>query len=355
MPRLRAQGPSVANPLIDRAAVKPFDPIACPAAVARSDGQGRPATFPAIRTFSAGRSGRRSLALDRCEHGGRLSACRNAELRAIVRRSMAMLSLCALLGSVLPVAAAEVPCSLPQLRGNPAIASKIDWSIFVREAAKRFDISERLIRAVIYVESGGDVRAVSSKGALGLMQIMQTTWQELRIKHRLGSNPFDPRDNILAGAAYLREMRDRFGARGFLAAYNAGPQRYDEHRSKGRPLPRETIDYVAKLMPLIKGTAEIPRCPRQVESRSSADHSPLFDDVADVASDAKLSDRGSPNNALGGMFATILSVGMQQTGAFITDLTALEAPSEIAPKRPGVTPKLDSGDLFVRRFSGVSR
>ena len=101
------------------------------------------------------------------------------------------------------------------------------------------------------VESFGDARAISQKGAIGLMQVMPKTYAELRVRHRLGADPCDPHDNILAGAAYLREMLDRYGAPGFLAAYNAGPARYDEHLMKGRPLPGETQDYVAKLAPMI--------------------------------------------------------------------------------------------------------
>src|SRR5688572_12183654 len=94
---------------------------------------------------------------------------------------------------------------------------------FIAEAARRFGVPEHWIRAVMRVESAGDVRAISSAGAMGLMQIMPATWAELRARYGLGSNPYDPRDNIMAGAAYLREMYDRYGSPGFLAAYNAGP------------------------------------------------------------------------------------------------------------------------------------
>lgn len=87
----------------------------------------------------------------------------------------------------------------------------------------------------------------SSAGAMGLMQIMPATWHELRARHSLGIDPHDPRDNILAGAAYLREMHDRFGARLFLAAYHAGPRRVGEHLSRGTPLPRETRAYLAAI------------------------------------------------------------------------------------------------------------
>ena len=72
---------------------------------------------------------------------------------------------------------------------------------------------------------------------MGLMQIMPRTWAELRARYGLGADPYDPHDNILAGAAYIRELHDRYGAPGFLAAYNAGPGRYERHLATGRPLP----------------------------------------------------------------------------------------------------------------------
>ncbi|CAM5593344.1 hypothetical protein ATER59S_05331 [Aquamicrobium terrae] len=136
----------------------------------------------------------------------------------------------------------------------------------IAEAAKRFGIPERWIIAVLRAESAGDVRAVSSAGAMGLMQVMPDTWTELRVRYRLGRDPYDPRDNILAGTAYLREMWDRYRNIGaMLAAYNAGPARYDEHRSTGRPLPAETRAYVAALAPILAGTA-----PSDVAGRQSA-------------------------------------------------------------------------------------
>ena len=126
------------------------------------------------------------------------------------------------------------------------------YGAVITEAAQRFGVPEAWIRAVMRVESAGDVRAISSAGAMGLMQIMPATWAELRVRHRLGSNPYDPRDNILAGAAYLRDMHDRYGSPGFLAAYNAGPGRYEEYLA-GRPLPAETRAYVTTLAPIVGG------------------------------------------------------------------------------------------------------
>lgn len=121
----------------------------------------------------------------------------------------------------------------------------------IARASQRFGIPEAWIRAVIEVESAGNVHAVSSKGAMGLMQVMPGTWTELRDRFALGTNPFDPRDNILAGTAYLAMMHDRFGSPGFLAAYNAGPGRFEQFLFEGRPLPQETLDYVQRLAPMI--------------------------------------------------------------------------------------------------------
>ncbi|MDP1583083.1 MAG: lytic transglycosylase domain-containing protein [Bradyrhizobium sp.] len=122
---------------------------------------------------------------------------------------------------------------------------------FVTEAAQRFAIPSSWIRAVMRVESLGDVRALSPKGAMGLMQIMPETWTMLRLRYGLGADPYDPRDNIAAGAAYLRELHDRYGAPGFLAAYNSGPGRYENHLATGRPLPSETLSYMAAVASLI--------------------------------------------------------------------------------------------------------
>ncbi|MEI3853607.1 MULTISPECIES: DUF736 family protein [unclassified Ensifer] len=131
------------------------------------------------------------------------------------------------------------------------------YATHVNDAARRFAIPTSWIRSVMRVESAGEVHALSRSGAMGLMQIMPDTWAELGARHHLGDDPYDPRDNILAGAAYLREMHDRYGAPGFLAAYNAGPARYDEYLRSGRPLPAETRAYVAAIAPLL-GVGDLP-------------------------------------------------------------------------------------------------
>ncbi|MEA3388477.1 MAG: lytic transglycosylase domain-containing protein [Pseudomonadota bacterium] len=135
----------------------------------------------------------------------------------------------------------------------------------VAEASQRFGVPEDWIHAVMGVESAGDIDATSVKGAMGLMQVMPGTYADLRARYGFGPNPYDPRHNILAGAAYLREMYDRYGSPGFLAAYNAGPGRYEQHLA-GRPLPLETRAYLARLSPLVGGV---------VTARSDAPPDPL--------------------------------------------------------------------------------
>lgn len=122
------------------------------------------------------------------------------------------------------------------------------YADFIAEATERFDIPAAWIRAVLRAERDGDLRSVSPMGAMGPMQIMPATWAELRIHYGLGDDPYDPHDNIMAGAAHLRELFDRYGNPGFLAAYNAGAGPYEASR-KGRPLPPERRAYVDKLAP----------------------------------------------------------------------------------------------------------
>jgi len=136
---------------------------------------------------------------------------------------------------------------------TPAIAVPDDrWGAEIAEASARFAIPGDWIRRVIRAESGGQAMrggrpVVSAAGAMGLMQLMPGTWREMRALLGLGRDPFDPRDNILAGTFYLRSMYDRFGYPGLFAAYNAGPARYTAFLSGRSSLPAETRDYVAAI------------------------------------------------------------------------------------------------------------
>jgi soluble lytic murein transglycosylase len=113
----------------------------------------------------------------------------------------------------------------------------------ISEASKRHGIAFPLLKAQIKVESDFNPRAVSKKGALGLMQIMPENVKALRIK-----DPFNPRENIMGGARYFKGLLKRFKGKLplALAAYNAGPDAVDQY--KRIPPFRETENYVQKVM-----------------------------------------------------------------------------------------------------------
>ena len=123
------------------------------------------------------------------------------------------------------------------------------WDAQITEASRRFHVPKSWIRAVMRQESGGrtmlghDRPIVSRAGAMGLMQVMPATYGELAQQHRLGADPFNARDNILAGTAYLRWLHKRYGYPKMFAAYNAGPGRVE----RGGRLPAETRAYVGNI------------------------------------------------------------------------------------------------------------
>jgi hypothetical protein len=189
---------------------------------------------------------------------------------------------------------------------------------YIAEAARRFGIPVAWIRAVMGAESAGDMRAVSRKGAMGLMQIMPDAWSELRMRYGLGRDPFDPRDNILAGAAYLREMHDRYGSPGFLAAYNAGPQRYDEYLAGVRALPAETRAYVAMLAPLVGGEP-FERVTAIAPDPLAWKRSPLFVVRANDGANAGPSlEQRVPDNATAPRARDAISLSPRPSGLFVT-------------------------------------
>lgn len=163
------------------------------------------------------------------------------------------------------LAVGPIPAAMPAYAEPVATAdAAIDhWRDSIAEASRRFGVPEVWIRAVMQAESGGrtilEGRPITSRaGAMGLMQVMPDTYEEMRRAHGLGSDPHDPRDNILAGTAYLRSMYDRYGYPGLFAAYNAGPGRYDDHLQHGPPLPVETYAYLETVAPLDPGSLPSP-------------------------------------------------------------------------------------------------
>lgn len=191
------------------------------------------------------------------------------------------------MGALRVAVACVLAPSLALTLAAPTIAAAREtpaWRADVREAAARFALPENWILAVITAESGGRTHLngtpiTSPAGAMGLMQLMPATWAELRRRYGLGSDPYDPRDNIIAGTAYLRAMYDRFGYPGLFAAYNAGPERFAEHVASGRPLPLETRIYAAKITAM-QG-AEV--APRATGLEQAADMKPRPDGLFLIA------------------------------------------------------------------------
>ena len=154
---------------------------------------------------------------------------------------------------IAPLALAQPPATSAAAPVS-ALPGAHPYTGYVADASRRFGIPEAWIWSVMRVESAGNPVATSHAGAMGLMQIMPRTYAELRSRYGLGPDPYDARDSILAGAAYLREMHDRYGPTGFLAAYNAGPGRWVDYLSHGRALPAETVAYMARLAPMVGST-----------------------------------------------------------------------------------------------------
>jgi soluble lytic murein transglycosylase-like protein len=128
-----------------------------------------------------------------------------------------------------------------------AVPAAVAYDAAIAEAADRYSLDPNLIRAVINAESAFNPFAVSSAGALGLMQLMPSMAAELEVL-----DPFDPRQNILGGSRYLRDLLDRHHGNVDLAvaSYNAGPGAVARYR--GIPPYRETRNYVKTVNTFIK-------------------------------------------------------------------------------------------------------
>jgi soluble lytic murein transglycosylase-like protein len=168
------------------------------------------------------------------------------------------------------------------------------WRPMIEEASTRFGIPTSWIERVMRAESRGltmlNGRPIRSRaGAMGLMQIMPGTWEQMRARLALGTNPDDPRDNILAGTFYLRLMYDRFGYPGLFGAYNAGPGAYAAWLAGKRRLPGETVAYLGT----VGGTAQ----PMSLTTQSAAPP-PLFVVRRTVSEDRSSSTASEPPSSL---------------------------------------------------------
>ena len=252
----------------------------------------------------------------------------------------------------------------PTLPSRPTTSTTAPIAGYVAEASQRFNIPEAWIRAVMRVESAGEVSVTSSAGAMGLMQVMPQTYATLRARLGLGANAYDPHDNIMAGAAFLRDMHDRYGDAGFLAAYNAGPARYEEFRAGGRTLPSETILYMARLGPMLGVDGGLPlpvNVPTVVVSPEAA---PIFVSLHGNVAAAGLQRNSTSNVQLaaadaqaGERAASILTSRMLSSDR--TQVTAELAPPTLTLIQPTIAPSANPVQLndqrdtiFVQRGNG---
>ncbi|MGF1277303.1 transglycosylase SLT domain-containing protein [Acetobacter pasteurianus] len=193
----------------------------------------------------------------RCSVAWRGKRLAHAAKGSVILGLLALLSACANQPSgddiTMPVAeeAARYRAHARSYYAPPGTAED-PWGPYIQEASKRFDVPDEWIRAVIQQESGGRLfhngqLVTSGPGAMGLMQLMPPTYDEMRQAYNLGDDAFDPHDNIMAGTGYIRQLYDVYGSPGFLAAYNAGPGRLEDFLTRNRTLPRETRNYVASI------------------------------------------------------------------------------------------------------------
>jgi hypothetical protein len=168
------------------------------------------------------------------------------------------------------IAASNAPLLKPQPK--PALPSAYEqeqqmtfsqmmarWAPLIVEASKRFNVPQPWIRAVMQVESGGRTMTSetqpikSNMGAMGLMQLMPQTYNDMRRDNALGADPYDPHDNIMAGTAYLRILRDKYGFPAMFAAYNDGPGNLEARMRGEGLLPVETQEYMVHVTAALEG------------------------------------------------------------------------------------------------------
>jgi hypothetical protein len=168
---------------------------------------------------------------------------------------------------------------------------------------------------------------------MGLMQVMPETYEGLRERYGLGADPYDPHNNILAGTAYIREMYDRFGAPGFLAGYNAGPDRTEAYLAGTSSLPDETLNYLAAVTPNLGGAVPLSG---PMASYASARPGPAtrgYPGVTSLAAGCDLNAAYDPNHPCSSLMqaatapAPVQQALLVQTGVGGCDLSAAYDPS----------------------------
>ena len=250
---------------------------------------------------------------------------------------------------------------------NPPGPPSDPWGPYIKEAAARFHLPEQWIRAVMRQESGGHQYLngepiTSSAGAAGLMQVMPATYDTLASRYGLGSDPYDPHDNIMAGTAYIREMYERYGSPGFLAAYNAGPGRMDAYLAGRGGLPVETVNYMAAISPRL-GPAEAGASSAPVQYASAAPE-PAFEPIPPSYVEPVPDDRPAVVQTAAQVIAPVAAPPQSETAQTETamgeDRTVVAAalpaaplpaePPPVAP-RPVASPPVASPPLPPQRSS----
>lgn len=137
---------------------------------------------------------------------------------------------------------------------RPPGTAQDPWGPYIMESSNRFKVPDQWIRTIIKQESNGyqyyNKKPITSPhGAKGLMQLKTATYKDMAKRYHLGSDPYQPRDNIMAGTGYIRILYTRYGAPGFVAAYHGGPGALDAFLKQGKPLSKETKKYLAAVAP----------------------------------------------------------------------------------------------------------
>lgn len=228
------------------------------------------------------------------------------------------------------------------------------WRTYVVEASRRFGVPAAWIERVMRAESGGRTRLngraiTSPAGAMGLMQLMPATWFDLRAELALGADPYDPRDNILAGTAYLAALYRRFGYPGLFGAYNAGPARYGAWLAGRGGLPSETRLYLAQMQggsvpaALFAGrTAASPSASLSSSSAAAATSSSPTSALASAASSVSSSPAATP---------AAIARSLARGRLFAVDRGGGDVPDRPPPGRPAGRP----AGLFVALSGASSR
>jgi soluble lytic murein transglycosylase-like protein len=158
-----------------------------------------------------------------------------------------------------PVEEVQLPSAFALENAMTTHARMQRWTPLIAEASKRFGVPQSWIRAVMLAESGGRTMLsenrpiISSAGAMGLMQLMPSTYADMRAQYGLGPDPYDPHDNVIAGAAYLRWLREKYDYPQMFAAYNDGPGNLEQRLAQGNLLPPETRLYLVNVTASVEG------------------------------------------------------------------------------------------------------